>query len=362
MDTNNTLENQEIELSMPKMPRILVKDMILKWWNEYKYSLLDSSRARKESILKLHILPDLGNYYADEITLDILDNYVKAKIRFGNKRSKSGGLSPKSVKSHFNVLRPAFDWGVGHGYLRMNYTRKIKLPQGKKEIHPLSTIEVIKLIFYAGTFFLAVIIIIAWRTGMRREEVFGLKKQDINFFHRFVSIQRAVTAYSPNNIQIGNTKTPSSRRRIQLDFITLLVLWVLCRRSKSDFLITDSNGILINPFVVTELFYAACKRAGIPRHRYHDLRHTHATVLMARGISPKIIQERLGHASSRETNDTYSHVSPSIQRQAVRHIWSLLDLTLIVLLPFIFIFNHKPKISTKLFSKMPRKELMNALK
>ncbi len=88
---------------------------------------------------------------------------------------------------------------------------------------------------------------------------------------------------------------------------------------------TTANGTSIHPNTRTREYATLIERAGVPRIRFHDLRHTSATLLLASGVHPKVVQERLGHASISETLDRYSHVSADMQQRAAAHFDAILE-------------------------------------
>ena len=87
-------------------------------------------------------------------------------------------------------------------------------------------------------------------------------------------------------------------------------------RKESDYVFARFDGSLIDPDTITHAFADIMKQAGLPHVRFHDLRHTHATMMMEQGVNPKTVAERLGHASVVITLDTYSHVLPGLQEEA----------------------------------------------
>ena len=164
--------------------------------------------------------------------------------------------------------------------------------------------------------YMADAITLAYRTGMRREEIFGLTVRDVDYSHNFLMVRHACTEDYPGRIQIGPPKTPASKRRIDLDDICMDIL----RRRQgapSDYIFRDDTGAVLSPWHSSVHFKRIRNKAGISRGRFHDLRHSHATILLANGVPPHVVKERLGHTSIRMTIDTYSYVWPTMQRMAV---------------------------------------------
>jgi integrase len=174
-------------------------------------------------------------------------------------------------------------------------------------------------------------------TGLRRGEALGLKWSDLDFASGRLAIQRqrVLTGYQ---VEERQTKTGKSRA-VSLDDGTVEVLrrqsqqqledaaawgdaWVT-----SDHVFTREDGSPWHPDRVTKLFDSAVEATGAPRIRIHDLRHTWATLALRAGVHPKVVQERLGHATISITMDTYSHVLPDMQESAAEMVAALVDLS-----------------------------------
>lgn len=150
----------------------------------------------------------------------------------------------------------------------------------------------------------------------------GLQWDDVDLDHGFLAIQRTISATSSHDVYIRAPKSKSSRRRVDLDPYTIAIL-----RGRKAVAVTPwvcesprRTGGMPNPWYITQMLRDACKAAGIPHHTYHALRHTHATMLLAEGVSPKAVAERLGHSRTQITEDIYSHALPTIQAAAVAAI------------------------------------------
>jgi integrase len=166
--------------------------------------------------------------------------------------------------------------------------------------------------------------------GMRRGEALRLRWADVNWERSTAHIRQTVAPDKANGgaalIQ-DRAKTKASARTVRLTLDTLEVLkehrkTQLGRRLKAeawkdhDLIVCTGSSTPVNPNNVTRTFNALVKHAGIRRIRVHDLRHTHATLLLLAGVSAKVVSERLGHASIAITLDTYSHVLPDMQDAA----------------------------------------------
>jgi len=172
-------------------------------------------------------------------------------------------------------------------------------------------------------------------TGMRRGEVLGLRWQDVDLEAKTISIRqtRVVAGYQP---LLSTPKTRRGKRQLVLDPATVAALEENGRCQKAERLgagglgkdaglvFTRADGEPYHPERISKLFVQAGKRAGLPRIRLHDLRHTYATLALAAGVHPKVVSERLGHANIGITLDCYSHCLPAISEAAANRVAALL--------------------------------------
>ena len=173
---------------------------------------------------------------------------------------------------------------------------------------------------------------LAATTGMRRGEIAGLRWADWNRSTHRLSIARSRQSISGRSIEIP-TKTSSSRRCIDLDTTTETVLANWRRRQRTDALpsaqadpiYTNANRDAIHPESLTQLFGRQVTKLGLPRIRFHDLRHTHASLLVAIGTPIKVVSERLGHAHPGFTMATYQHLLPGMGANAARDFAHMLS-------------------------------------
>jgi integrase len=180
-------------------------------------------------------------------------------------------------------------------------------------------------------------VFLAIETGMRPEEYLGLQWKDIDFENHALSVCRAVVSRSSGGFQFTEPKTKKSRRSLTLSGSSIGVLKAHKRvqlearmRLGSDYnnhdlvFATELGTPLDRKNLRNRHFRQVCAKAGLPQIRLYDLRHTTATLLLSKGINPKIVSERLGHASIVLTLDTYSHVLPTMQRDATEQIERLM--------------------------------------
>jgi integrase len=174
-------------------------------------------------------------------------------------------------------------------------------------------------------------------TGLRRGELLALRWRDIDLDSAVLRVVQSVVILRNRDLYIGPTKTDRSRRVIALDQQTVTVLrrhHRISGRATSihangdEFLFCDKEGRPINPERFGDRFRSNVRRVGVPHIRLHDLRHTHATHALHAGIHPKIVSERLGHASIGITLEIYSHALPNMQAEAAETVAALCPLSL----------------------------------
>ena len=168
---------------------------------------------------------------------------------------------------------------------------------------------------------------------MRRSELLGLRWNDIDLDKGAIKLNRGLVSVG-YELHESRGKTANARRRIELDPTTIDVLtawqlWQRAERSPSDpvpdRVFTDCSGGPVHPDKLTQTFDRLVRRVGVPVIRLHDLRHTHATLLIDAGVPVKVVSERLGHATAAFTIETYQHVLPSMQTRAVDVVAQLMS-------------------------------------
>jgi integrase len=172
--------------------------------------------------------------------------------------------------------------------------------------------------------------------GLRRGEGLALRWRNIDFQRDVMHIDETAYKLNDGTFVIKEPKTAHSRRSVSipLSLKLLLLEYKYDQESfksklgstllKEDFLFSKINGEPLNPQTVTHTFHEAISKAGL-KLRLHDLRHTHATLMLKAGIHPKIVSERLGHANIAITLDTYSHVMPGLQEAAAKKFDTIID-------------------------------------
>jgi integrase len=241
------------------------------------------------------------------------------------------GLSASTVHKVHTILHKALARAVAWQMVPRNVTDAVEPPRpAPREMRPQSPAEARKLLDAAQGDRLEALYVLAATTGMRQGELLALKWQDVDLGNATVSVRRTLTR-SGGRYTLGEPKTKKSRRSIRLTPRAANVLEQHLERQLSDIQMLGDNyadqglvfstdtGTPFNPSNVRQRsFTPLLRKASIPHIRFHDLRHTCATLLLGKGTHPKLVQELLGHATVAITLDTYSHVMPGMGDQTAR--------------------------------------------
>jgi len=291
-----------------------VGEYLDRWLNDSdKGSVRTSTYERHEQIVRLHLKPALGRLKLSKLTPAHVQGLYRDKL--------DSGLSPATVQKIHTVLHKALTQALKWNMIPRNAADAVKVPRPvPEEMHPLSPDEARNLIEAARGDKLEAPYILAVHTGMRQGELLGLKWEDVDLNEGVIHIRRTVVR-SGGRISLGEPKTKGSRRPVHLTGAAVEALKAHLERQLEDIerlgdlyrdhglVFTSEVGTLINPSNLRRRSFAPLlQRAGLPRIRFHDLRHTCATLLLSRNVHPKYVQELLGHATVAITLDTYSHV------------------------------------------------------
>ena len=277
-------------------------------------------------LLADHVRPALGARSLAKLSpLDVQAVYAAMQ---------AAGLSPRSVRYVHAVLNSALSQAVAWRLLPLNPCESVTLPRMiRKEMLVLSPEQARALLTAAEGTREASLWHFAIATGMRPSEILGLRWSDVK--DNTVSVTRTL-ARRGKTWRFEDVKRPKSRRTVELDADTLEVLKVHKAAQAAERLALgqhwQDNGLVFpaedggpaRERTLVGRFKRALKRADLPDLRLYDLRHTAATLMLQAGIPAKVASERLGHSTVALTLDTYSHVSPGMQREAASAVAALL--------------------------------------
>jgi integrase len=296
--------------------KMIVEQMTTRWLADREPSIQPSTHALYSNVISRWISPKLGHLFASAITSDWITEVLEDK-RVPRRQAQT---------AHF-ILRSVFSKALMMGIVPSNPSATVQQPFAPKKqiMRALNQEEAKKFIEAARETKHAPLLILAITTGMRRGELLGFQWSDVDLVRGYVSLRRAVTTLAGKTM-ISPLKTPKSRRRINLTPIAIAALVEQKQSAVSEWAFANECGGPMCPSnVYHRQFLSVIKAAGLPRIRFHDLRHTAATLLLELGISAKVVSEMLRHTSLSMTLDTYSHVTPTMQRKAAAKIQSVFE-------------------------------------
>ena len=303
--------------------RALLADYLERWLEEARPSLARSTHRHYGSAIRAHVAPLLGGVR--------LDRLEPRHVQTLHAEMERRGASPATQIKVRAVLRRALGQAVRYGLLPANPCDGVPRPRlPRKEVAYLDAGQVRRLFDAARGDPLEALVVLAVTTGLRQGELLGLQWRDVDLEARTLAVRRQLLEHSDGSLELGELKTRASRRRVDLPGTSVRALEAHRSRAKvaspDGLVFTDSRGGPVRKGnLLRRWFRPLLKRAGLPPVRFHDLRHTHATLLLAQGAHPKVVQERLGHSQISMTLDVYSHAVPSMQREAARGLDDLLD-------------------------------------
>jgi integrase len=304
-------------------PKGTLGEFLKRWLVEYaRPNLSPRTYEGYESIIRAHITPVIGNTLIKNLKPEHIQKYYADRL--------ADGSSTTTVRHHAMLLHCALEHALKWQLLVRNPADAVTPPRIRHiEMHVLDETQVgialseAKNTPYYALFYLAVY------TGMRQSELLALRWGDIDLTMAELSVSRSMHRLLTHEVVFRGTKTAKSSRTVALSPNTCQVMrqhldneMALCNRlgipftnDRLVFCIPDGKPLI--PATVRQAWRRLIKRLGYPNIRFHDLRHTHASLMLKQGIHPKIVQERLGHATISTTLDLYSHVTPGLQRKAV---------------------------------------------
>ncbi len=305
--------------------KLTVGELLQRWLEGYvKTNCSQRTFDGYQSIIRNHLIPALGYVRLKELHHQMIQNYY---AKAGDK------LQARTIHHHHRVLSQALKHAVRQGYLGRNPAELVypPSPRGKpmRTLNP-DEVEIILEVVHESYFY--PIIYTAVSTGLRQAELLGLRWRDVDLDMLSISVNRSL--YKRAGIcEFKEPKSSHSRRRVAMTpkLATFLRQYKqdreeYYRKLERDFtadtlVFATKDDRPIDPSVLGHSFNRCAKRAGLEGVRFHDLRHTFASLMLLRGAKPKVISEALGHASVGFTMDVYSHIIEGMQADAM----SLLD-------------------------------------
>lgn len=315
--------------------RQLLSHLVAQWLESNRANIAVTTYDQYFNILTNHIQPyfDSKKITVSKLTAGDLEDYYAFKVK--------KGLSPNSVIKHHAVIRTSLQWAVKHRYIRENEADFAQKPTHVRYhgAEPYTVQEIAVLLQLTASEPIAVPIFLASFYGLRRSEVLGLRWSAIDFQQGTISISTTVVKEKHNGqikatIRENTTKSENSMRTLPLCpytyqyFMDMKQHQVYQRdlcgdcydQRYLDFVCVDQMGTLIQPDYVSQKFQQILAKYGLRRIRYHDLRHSCATIMLYLGYTLKDIQTWLGHSNYNFTADTYIHSGAGVHEQMAKSL------------------------------------------
>ena len=303
-----------------------------KWLPAKKAQLRASTFDSYRRTIELHVVPAIGAVPLQKLTPEHLDTFYAELLTSGRRNGKGGGLSVKTVRNIHTMLHKALADAARKGTVLRNVAAVADPPRlssaPRPEINVWDAKQLKQFLEEISSHRLYPALYLLATTGMRRGEVLGLRWSDVDLDGHSISVTRAlvIIAYEA---QLSDVKTGQGRRTIDLEPKTIAVLRAWKKRQMKERMLTNvrpatdlifahPDGSWINPDYFSQVFDRHLARSDLPRIRLHDLRHTHASILLKQGVPLKVVSERLGHSNPAFTLSVYQHLLPGMQADAAK--------------------------------------------
>ncbi|GGE48032.1 site-specific integrase [Pullulanibacillus camelliae] len=308
--------------SYVKIEEMSMEDMLTKWLEHKRRNVAMGTYIHYRSYVNNHLIPHFGHINVNEMKPSYIQEFYDQLI-------EDEVLSNQSIVHLHRTLNNAFKKAIEWEWAIKNPANVIKPPKPEKyEMKTWDEFEVQEFLKISQDDRFYIVYLLALTTGMRKGEILGLRWQDIDINNQILSVRQAITRERVGGYGVGKLKTDKSYRSISLfdhvikeltEYRSLQRKYIMKHRktfNDQGFVIADLNGSFIWPRNLDRHWYDLLQKSALKKIRFHEMRHTHATLLLKQGVHPKVVQERLGHSSINITLDTYSHVIPNIQKAA----------------------------------------------
>lgn len=298
-------------------------------WLAGRHGISHSTRSMYGSYFRTHINPEIGAVPLSKLTPLHIERLITA--------CREKGLADETVKRVFAAVNASLNAAERKDIIPKNPANKIEKPTVKRVERPVWSDEFVRkfLVDARNDSRYWIAVYIALMTGMRQGEILGLKWSDVDLVKGIVQVRRNLVK---NKAVFDELKTEKSRRTLAISPQDIAVLTEHKERQQTekvgdyqdnDLVVCSSKGTpatATKVIVAFKAMQARHKPANEPEITFHDLRHTHASMLLKQGVHPKVVSERLGHSTITITLDTYSHLLPNMQADAVRQLGDLIDI------------------------------------
>ncbi len=315
---------------LPAPDRLTLEAHLTDWLAAARPTIRASTFASYEAIVRVHLVPGLGRIPLVKLTVGDVERLLRTK--------SAGELSPRRVAMIRGTLRRALTRAVKHRLIAANVAALADPPkQERHEIHPLTPDQARVLLESIAGHRLEGLFVTALTTGLRSGELRALRWADIDLEARSLSVEAGLARIDgrwqrvPPKSSAGRRMVPlmdrtvaalrEHRRRQLIDRLAAGSEWV---GNEWDLVFVSEVGTPLDSSNVVHAYQRALERAGLPRQRFHDARHSVATFWLAAGVPARVVADMLGHSQVSLTLNVYTHVLPTLRRDAADRLDAIL--------------------------------------
>lgn len=301
--------------------RIILGDFLSGWLSSSKASKRQRTWTQYQQVSRTYILPSLGKITVKNLRPQNIQELYDGML--------SRGVGVFTVLKVHQVLHSALEYAVKTGVIGRNPASFTILPkEPADEMRILDESQISQMLVTAQGGRLEALLYLAVVTGMRQMEILGLKWTDLDWVNQTIKVERQLVRPEGGDVSFSPPKTKFGKRSVSLGPATITVLRSQYERQymqrkaagenwqENGLIFTTSLGSPIHPRNLLRDFKNLLREAGLPVIRFHDLRHTAASLMLNHGIPVIVVSRRLGHAKPSITLDVYGHLIPSMQTEA----------------------------------------------
>ncbi len=320
--------------------RITIAEMLDQWLTMTEHRIAANTHDERRRVVESRLVPAIGSIQLAKLrAVDVAAMLHELRQPGSNLRDPSKAISETSIQHIYATLRTAVEWAVRQRLVAVNVVQDVDRP--KRESTEMKVWEVADVMSFLDSIQgerLAPLFRLAIFTGMRRSELIGLLWSSVSLSDRTLSVnRRRYRAGAGEMVEAEETKSKRGRRVVELDDETVTCLrrwstdqkaerlaWGPAYADSGGYVFTREDGRPLHADIVSKTYDRLRRRAPVPRIRFHDLRHTHASLLLARGVPMVDVAHRLGDTPE-TIMSTYAHLIPGQGRRAADTFAALME-------------------------------------